>query len=124
MRDDGDYFNCTGDQRAAFELGIKLGALFHQFNGAPLDAGNAEALERAMEESLKVQPFVKGASVKISREGLRTDRSDTYGYDTLRGDNWTAELELECDDYKANGAVEFVESLGYPLMYVKGISKR
>ncbi|MGI0149977.1 MAG: dihydroneopterin aldolase family protein, partial [Thermoplasmata archaeon] len=43
------YFAGTDRDRAAFEAGIKLGSIVHQFVGAPLTRGNAGALERAIE---------------------------------------------------------------------------
>ena len=59
------FFNCTDADRAAFEAGIKLGGIFHQFVGTPLDDSNREALETAIRKSVAVQPFVESASVRI-----------------------------------------------------------
>ncbi|MEM0330334.1 MAG: dihydroneopterin aldolase family protein, partial [Archaeoglobaceae archaeon] len=56
---------------ASFEAGIKLGALFHQFIGAPVSEKNAEILERAMESCLKLQPYVIEAKVSIDRKKLK-----------------------------------------------------
>ncbi|MEE9268050.1 MAG: dihydroneopterin aldolase family protein, partial [Thermoplasmata archaeon] len=36
-----DYFECTDAERAAFEAGIKLGSIFHQYVGAPVSPENA-----------------------------------------------------------------------------------
>ncbi|HEU12762.1 MAG TPA: dihydroneopterin aldolase, partial [Euryarchaeota archaeon] len=53
------YFNCNDRERAVFEAGIKLGTIYHQFVGTPISKDNVEPLERSIEESIKVQPFVK-----------------------------------------------------------------
>ncbi|HIQ32623.1 MAG TPA: dihydroneopterin aldolase, partial [Methanothermococcus okinawensis] len=43
------YFkNLTPRERAVFEGGITLGALFHQFVGTPVSLKNREILERAI----------------------------------------------------------------------------
>ncbi|MDD1753617.1 MAG: dihydroneopterin aldolase family protein, partial [Methanotrichaceae archaeon] len=40
----GDFIK-TNREIAAFEAGIKLGALYHQFVGVPVSAGTAPTLE-------------------------------------------------------------------------------
>jgi len=54
-----NYFNCSERERAVFEAGIKLGTIYHQFVGTPVAAANVEILERAIEDGVRVQPFVK-----------------------------------------------------------------
>ena len=49
------YFsNITSRERAIFEGGISMGALFHQFVGTPVNIKTKEGLERTIEESLKM----------------------------------------------------------------------
>jgi len=43
------YFVGTDRDRAAFEAGIKLGSILHQYIGVPLTRENATSLERAIE---------------------------------------------------------------------------
>jgi len=114
------YFNCTSAERAAFEAGIKLGAIYHQFVGTPLSLENVEYLEKAIEESVKVQPFVKNARVRINRERIRK-KQGFYKYLTLRGEMLDVELEVQYEDKIAVCRLEYIEELDYPLMYIKEI---
>ena len=43
------YFVGTDRDRAAFEAGIKLGSIAHQFVGTPLTRRNAASIERTIE---------------------------------------------------------------------------
>lgn len=110
-----EYFNCTDRERAAFELGIKLGAIVHQFSGTPLGSGNLQDIERAMEKTLMEMPYVSRASVKI-----RPPRNDggTYAYSVLSEDMLDIAVEIDYNGTKARGGMRYIESLGYPLMYI------
>ncbi len=112
------HFRCDDRERAAFEAGIKLGAVLHQFAGAPVSAANAAAVERAMEECLKVQPFVEAVAVKIDAERLR-DKRHEYDYVSLTGDMLDVRLRVRYGDARAEAALEFVEDLSYPLMHLR-----
>ena len=60
MEVDEKYFsNITTRERAIFEGAISMGALFHQFVGTPVNKNTKESLEKAMEESLNLQPAKK-----------------------------------------------------------------
>jgi len=114
------YFRCTNSERAAFEAGIKLGTIYHQFVGTPLSLENVESLEKAMEASLKVQPFVKSAKVKIDRKGI-TKKGGFYKYLTLEGKMLNVDLEVQYEDKIAICKLEYIEEMDYPLMYIKEI---
>ncbi len=114
------YFNCTPSERAAFEAGIKLGSVYHQFVGTPLSLENVDYLERAIEESMKVQPFVKDAKVRIDRTKIRK-KQGFYKYLTLHGEMLDIELEVQYEDKVAVCKLEYVEELDYPLMYIMEI---
>ncbi|NPA74901.1 MAG: dihydroneopterin aldolase [Euryarchaeota archaeon] len=114
------YFNCTASERAAFEAGIKMGTIYHQFVGTPLSLENVEYLERAIEESVKVQPFVKRVKVHIDRTRIKK-KQGFYKYLTLRGEMLNIELEVQYEDKVAVCRLEYVEDMNYPLMYVKEI---
>ena len=63
---DEKYFsNITKRERAIFEGGISMGALFHQFIGTPVNEHSKAGLEKAMEESLNLQPAIDNVEVKI-----------------------------------------------------------
>src|SRR6266550_3033590 len=65
------YFAGTDRDRAAFEAGIKLGSILHQYVGTPLTSASAGSLERAIEAATRVQPLVERVRVRIDRERLR-----------------------------------------------------
>ena len=63
---DKKYFsNITTRERAIFEGAISMGALFHQFVGTPVNKDTKESLEKAMEESLSLQPVIEKVEVEI-----------------------------------------------------------
>src|SRR2546426_373210 len=67
MADDStrEYFAGTDRDRAAFEAGIKLGSIVHQYVGTPLTSATASSLERAIEAATRVQPLVERVRVPI-----------------------------------------------------------
>jgi hypothetical protein len=116
------YFNCSPRERAVFEAGIKLGTIYHQFVGTPVCAANADILERAMEDGVKVQPFVKDVRVRIDRTALRKKR-DEFDYQTLTGSMLDVTLVIQVENVRAVAEMRYVNELRYPLMYVKEISE-
>ena len=62
----GRYFAGTDRDRAAFEAGIKLGSILHQYVGVPLTRKNATSLER------KVYPVPEEIDNEIARLKLAT----------------------------------------------------
>ncbi len=116
------YFNCTERERAAFELGIKLGALFHQFIGTPVSEKNIDILRKAMEKTTERQAFVKKARVNIIPRGLEgRKKSAFFDYTTLSGDMLEATVEVEYKGIRATGRLKYIQELDYPLMYLENI---
>jgi dihydroneopterin aldolase len=116
------YFNCSPRERAVFEAGIKLGTIYHQFVGTPVCAANVDILEKAMEDGVKVQPFVKDVRVRIDRSALRKKR-DEFDYQTLTGNMLDVTLVIQVERVRAVAEMRYVSELRYPLMYVKDISE-
>ncbi|WP_075056941.1 dihydroneopterin aldolase family protein [Thermogymnomonas acidicola] len=114
------YFNCTERDRAVFEAGIKLGTLYHQYVGVPLNLSNVDALERAMEGSLRVQPFVTDARVRIDRESIHK-RQGVYKYITLYGEMLDVQVEVTYGSVRVRARLRYVEDMDYPLMYVEDV---
>jgi len=102
------YFAGTDRDRAAFEAGIKLGSILHQYIGVPLTRKNVTSLERAIEAAARVQPLVEDVTVRIDRKRLRLRGPYRYGI-------------LTEDRSKAVGMLRYVPKLDYPLMYLKDI---
>ncbi len=116
------YFNCSLRERAVFEAGIKLGTIYHQFVGTPVCAANVDILERAMEDGVKVQPFVKDVKVRIDRSALRKKR-DEFDYQTLTGSMLDVTLVIQVETVRAVAEMRYVAELRYPLMFVKEITE-
>ncbi|HTP54121.1 MAG TPA: dihydroneopterin aldolase family protein [Thermoplasmata archaeon] len=49
-----------------FEAGIKLGGIFHQYLGIPVDPRTAPALARAIEAAVRLQPYVREVRVRVT----------------------------------------------------------
>lgn len=118
---DKKYFsNITSRERAIFEGAISMGALFHQFVGTPINKDTKESLERAMEESLNLQPAIDKVEVKISFDKLEESMTE-FDYTSLTGDMLDVKIHTKVDDIVAIIRIEFIEELNYPLMYVEEI---
>lgn len=113
------YFAGTRRDRAAFEAGIKLGAIVHQFVGAPVTSKTAAALERAIEAATRLQPGVEDVRVRIDRDRLAP--RGPYGYAALTEDLLHVEVAIRIGDARAVAVLRFVEELDYPLMYLKDV---
>ena len=118
---DKKYFsNITSRERAIFEGAISMGALFHQFVGTPISKDTKNSLEKAMEESLNLQPAIEKVEVNINFERLEEAMSE-FDYTSLNGDMLDVKIHTKVDNVKAVIRIEFIEELNYPLMYVEDI---
>jgi len=106
----------TPRERALFEAGIKLGALYHQFVGSPINLSTRTTMERAIEESISLQPFVRNIKVKIN-EHLIEEELNVFGYCELTGEMLEVELTVDVEGEVVKVAMGVDES-GYPLMRV------
>jgi hypothetical protein len=116
------YFKCSDSERAAFEAGIKLGTVYHQFVGAPISKTNVEVLEKSIAEGARVQPFVKDAHVKIDRSRLR-EKSTEFDYLTLTGDMLDVSLTIQFREIEVVCEMKHIKEMDYPLMYVKEVKR-
>jgi len=114
------YFNCSKRERAVFETGIKLGGLFHQFMGVAINEHNREEIEKGIEATVRVQPFVKKVKVNINKECLK-DGDFILDYSTLSPKMLDVLIEVNYENVIVIGRLKFVEELAYPLMYVEEI---
>jgi len=115
----GRYFAGTVRDRAAFEAGIKLGSILHQYIGVPLTRKNATSLERAIEAAARVQPLVEDVKVRIDRKRLRL--RGPYRYGILTEDLLRVDVTVRVGRSRAVGVLRYVPKLDYPLMYLKDI---
>ena len=107
-------------ERACFEAGIKMGTIYHQFVGTPFSLANVTGLEKAIEDAIKVQPYVSDAKVRINTEGL-VRNGDTYSYRSLTGEMIDAVVKIDLDGTKVTAEMRYDAELGYPLMYISGV---
>ncbi|MDG6225469.1 MAG: dihydroneopterin aldolase family protein [Candidatus Thermoplasmatota archaeon] len=115
------YFRCTDRDRAAFEAGIKLGSIFHQYVGSPVSERSASHLEQAIEMGARSQPYVVEASVIIDREELSRCLSH-FGYASLGERMLSASIVIVYKGIRVEASMGWVEELGYPLMRIDAIS--
>jgi hypothetical protein len=69
-------------EQAAFEAGIKLGALYHQWVGTPIAPETADMVEKTIEKSVRLQPFVEEVRVRLDRSLMKPH---SKGYSELSG---------------------------------------
>lgn len=115
-------FSCTEAERAAFEAGIKLGTIYHQFVGVPLRRENVSTLERAIEAGCRVQPFVESVKVRIGRSKLKRKRGQ-YDYVSLTGDMLEVTLVVRYKGTRVRASMRLVEEMNYPLMYIESVER-
>ncbi len=113
----------TDRDNALFEAGIKLGALYHQFTGSPVNLDTASSLEQAIQESISVQPYVEEISVKIDRNLLKSKLNNEFGYSELQGPMLKVNITVRYGSSKVRVGMEYDPKLNYPLMKVLEIEE-
>ncbi|MGN1186818.1 MAG: dihydroneopterin aldolase family protein [Methanobrevibacter wolinii] len=117
------YFsNINSRERAIFEGGITMGALFHQFVGIPLNKESVHSIEKSIKESFELQPAIEEVDAKIDLKRLDSALSD-FDYTSLSGDMLNIKIKTKVDNVIATIRIEFIEELNYPLMYVEEIKE-
>jgi len=112
----------TERDNALFEAGIKLGALYHQFSGSPVNLKTVDSLEKAIAESISVQPYVKSITVSIDREMIRSKLNSEFGYCELEGRMLDVNLIMNYENVIVKASLKFDRKLDYPLMKIEEIS--
>ena len=119
------YFssNISLRERASFEIGIKLGALYHILCGIPIssDTKVIDSIENGIEAAISCQPYVKSVKINIDREKIEGDKSTEFEYDEITGKVINATVVLEYKSVEITAKVEWVEDLKYPLMFIEKI---
>lgn len=118
---DEKYFkNISHRERAIFEGAITMGALFHQFDGTPVNLKSAETLEKAMQDAMELQPCIVKVEVTINRSMLEEIENE-YDYTTLNGNMMDVKVLSFYEGKKAVIRMKYIAELDYPLMYVEKI---
>ncbi|MGB9928982.1 MAG: dihydroneopterin aldolase family protein [Methanosarcina sp.] len=118
-----NHENITDRDNALFEAGIKLGALYHQFTGSPVNLKTVSSLEQAIQESISVQPYVENISVKIDREMLKNKLNSEFGYFELQGMMLKVKITVKYGFSRVIVGMEYDPELNYPLMKVLNIEE-
>jgi len=107
-------------EQAAFEAGIKLGALYHQFTCTPISLTTLGSVERAMEESIFLQPFVTTVRVKIDPLRVKSSLNE-FGYCELDGEMLDVRITTQVDHAIVTAKLSYDNELEYPLMKIVSI---
>jgi hypothetical protein len=102
--------------QAAFEAGIKLGALYHQWVGTPISPETAHTVETAIENAVGLQPFVVDIKVRIDT-GLMVLNS--FGYSELAGKMFDVSITTKVGDAVCRAKLALENE--YPLMKIISI---
>lgn len=97
--------------QAAFEAGIKLGALYHQWVGTPISPDTAKSVEQAIANAVALQPCVDSVSVTINTDMMEIN---AFGYSELAGKMFEVEIQTSVGDAICVAALKFDGE--YPLM--------
>ncbi|MFX1447622.1 MAG: dihydroneopterin aldolase family protein [Promethearchaeota archaeon] len=110
-------------ERACFEIGIKLGALYHILCGLPISSNPRviESIEKGIEASISCQPYVKSVKININRDKIQGNKATEFEYDELSGILINATVVLEFNLVEIIAKVKWIEELKYPLMFVEKI---
>ncbi len=108
---------------AVFEAGIKLGALYHQFVGTPINVDTIDDLARAIEECVSLQPYVRSISVLIDREMVEKRQNPRFKYCELEGRMVHVSLQILYKNTIASAELAYDEEMDYPMMKIKKIEE-
>jgi hypothetical protein len=103
----------TDREEAAFEAGIKLGALYHQFVGTPVSRATASTLESAIAAAVGLQPYVEVVHVHLDRGKMDPNQ---FGYSELRGQMLSVEITTRVRTARCRAQIA-IEN-GYPMMKI------
>lgn len=113
-------FSCTDRERALFEAGIKMGTIYHQFVGTPVNLDTVDSLEEGIARAISVQPYVVAVQISINRSSFVKD-GDRYSYKSLTGEMIDAVVSIAVGDTRVTAEMRYDETLRYPLMYISDI---
>lgn len=121
------YFSpdLSNRERACFETGIKLGALYHIMSGIPIRSDDKiiSSIEKGIEAAISCQPYVESVMVILDKEKILGNKDAPFNYDEITGKIIRAELFLKYEDVEVQAKVDWIEELQYPLMYIEKIQE-
>ncbi len=112
-------------ERACFESGIKLGALYHILCGIPISSNEnvIESIEKGIEAAISCQPYVDSVAVSLDRKKIVGDKKNQFDYDEISGKIIRAEIIVRYKSVEIVAKIDWVENLQYPLMFIEKIKE-
>ena len=113
-------------ERALFELGIKLGALYHILCGIPVSSDQIviKNLEKGIEAAISCQPYVQSVKIILNRDRILGNKSTEFDYDEITGKIIQAEIIINYESIIITANVEWIEEMEYPLMFIEKIQEK
>jgi len=110
----------TDKERATFETGIKLGALYHILCGIPINTNEnvIKSIEVGIEQAISCQPYVKSVKINLRRENLKGKKENEFDYDEISGKTIEADLVVQFKKVEVKAKIKWIEDFEYPLMYI------
>lgn len=126
-RQENIYFSpdVTVRERACFETGIKLGALYHILCGIPISSNERtiKSIEKGIEAAISCQPFVKSITIQLNKDKIVGNQSTPFDYDEITGKIIRAEVLIEFESVEIAAKLDWVDDLQYPLMFIESIKE-
>ncbi len=113
----------TDRERAIFEAGIALGALYHQFLGIPIAKREdvLKAVKEAIEKTMILQPFRESVKVDFNLNVIKGELQGPYDYSSLRGEAIDVKVVVRYGSARVKARMRFIEDLGFNLMYIEDV---
>ena len=101
-----------------FEAGIKLGGIFHQYLGIPVDRRSAPALARTIEAAVRLQPYVRAVRVEVFPDRGPPLGRGRFAYRYLTPEMLRVTVRVGLASTEVEARLEHRPDLRYPLMSV------
>jgi hypothetical protein len=111
-------------ERACFEAGIKLGAIFHSLLAIPVQNQDdvLKSVEDGFTSAFKSQPYVEDLKIKIKIDDPeKYTKRNPYDYMIIKDYMLDVELSLKYGDASLEACIKWLPELEYPLMAVSRI---
>ena len=117
------HSSITDRERAIFEAGIALGALYHQFIGVPIAKRDdvLRAIKEAIEKSISIQPFREKVEVDFKLDEVKGELKGPYDYSTLKGNALDVRVIVRYGSARVKARMRYIDELGFNLMYIEDV---
>jgi hypothetical protein len=127
VKDQNSFFppDLSDKERASFEIGIKLGAIYHILSGIPISSNPKiiQSIEKGIEAAISCQPYVKEVEINLKKNQIKGEKSTEFDYDEIHGKIIEAKVVLEYQSTRIIAKIEWKDVLQYPLMFIDKIEQ-